>query len=164
MVHPWVVARSRDALEVLEVDEAAALRRQKMPAEVVREVLADPRPYGEIAHDYGVSYQTVAQIKARRLYAHVSFAGDIPRGTRSGDAGKVAEIYLSPGSSRAIAARHGVSEHTVRRIKQGLAYTRVTRDLTPPLSARETVRAELRALKARYDDERAALLAKLGDA
>lgn len=165
MLHPWVIARSDDALEVMDAWEAAALRRQKMPPEVVRSILADPRAYGVIAEECRVPYQMVAQIKSRRVYAHVPYDGEIPRGARGGglDPRTARNIFLDPATPREIAARHGVSVGVVRQIKQRVAHAHATRDMTPPPpSTRETLRAELRALKARYDTERAALLAKLG--
>lgn len=156
-MHPWIIARTPGAREVMEAGDIAALRRQKMPPEVVQALLADARAYDVIAKAYGVTYQMVAQIKTRRLYAHVPYEGEIPRGARA-DAAAVREIFLDPSPAREIAARHGVSLSVVRQIKQRVSHERVTRNLIAPPSGHETLRAEVRAMKERHKAELTALL------
>jgi hypothetical protein len=156
-MHPWIVARTPGAWDVMEAADIVALRRQKMPPDVVQALLADARAYDVIAEAYGVSYQMVAQIKTRRLYAHVSYEGEIPRGARA-DAATVREIFLDPSPAREIAARHGVSLNVVRQIKQRVSHERVTRNLVAPQSGPGTFRGEVRAMKERHKVELAALL------
>lgn len=169
MRHPWVLARAPNAQDFLEVAEIADLRRRKMPPEVVQAVLADARPYGEIAAAYNVNYQMVAAIKGRRLYAHVPFEGEIPRGSRSAlSAETVQAIYLDPAAPREVAHRHGVSVSTAQQIRQGRIHADVTRGLPSPsamlraLDARHA--SERAALGARHAAERASLRARLGAA
>jgi len=159
-MHPWIIARTPGAREVMEAGDIAALRRQKMPPEVVQALLADARAYDVIAKEYGVSYQMVAQIKTRRLYAHVPYEGEVPRGARGGgaDAATVREIFLDPSPAREIALRHGVSLNVVRQIKQRITHEHATRNLVAPQSAFETLRAEVRAMKERHKVELTALL------
>jgi hypothetical protein len=159
-MHPWIIARTPGAREVMEAGDIAALRRQKMPPEVVQALLADARAYDVIAKAYGVTYQMVAQIKTRRLYAHVPYEGEIPRGARGGgaDAATVREIFLDPSPAREIALRHGVSLNVVRQIKQRVSHESVTRNLIAPPSGHETLRAEVRAMKERHKAELTALL------
>lgn len=150
-MHPWVIARARDARDFLDADEIAAWRRQKMPADVVQSILADARPYDEIAVAHNVSYQMIAQIKSRRLYGHVPFDGAVPRGSRSLlSAETVRAVYLDPATAREAAKRHGVSLATVQQIRQGRTHAEVTRGLTSP-------RATLQALDATYAGERSVL-------
>ena len=156
-MHPWIIARTPGAWDVMEAADIVALRRQKMPPEVVQALLADARVYDVIAKEYGVSYQMVAQIKTRRLYAHVPYEGEIPRGARA-DAATVREIFLDPSPAREIAARHGVSLNVVRQIKQRVSHERVTRNLVAPQSGPDTFRGEVRAMKERHKVELAALL------
>ena len=159
-MHPWIIARTPGAREVMEAADIAALRRQKIPSEVVRALLADARVYDVIAKEYGVSYQMVAQIKTRRLYAHVPYEGDIPRGAAGGrvDGATARDIFLDPSPAREIAARRGVSLSVVRQIKQRISHKRVTRNLVAPPSEYETLRADARAMKERHKAELAALL------
>lgn len=56
----------------------SAKRRVFTPDEV-RSILADARPYGEIAVDYGTWKHVVAAVKWRRTYRHVDFDGVIVR-------------------------------------------------------------------------------------
>lgn len=166
MLHPWVVARAPDARDFLEAAEIADWRRRKMPPEVVQAVLADARPYGEIAAACNVNYQMVAAIKGRRLYAHVPFDGEVPRGSRSAlSAETVRAIYLDPTTTREAAQRHGVSLSTAQQIRQGRIHVDVTRGLPSPsamLRALDARHARERAdLGSRHAAERAALLARL---
>ena len=148
VLHPWIVSRAPNARDFLEAAEIADWRRRKMPPEVVQVVLADARPYGEIAAACNVGYQTVAAIKARRLYAHVPFAGEVPRGSRSAlSAETVRAVYLDPATTREAAQRHGVSLSRARQIRQGRIGVDITHGLTSPSAAR-------RALDARHARER----------
>ena len=159
-MHPWIIARSPGAGEVMEAADIAALRRQRMPPDVVREVLADPRPYMEIAKMCRVTYQTIALIKSRRLHGEVSFEGEIPRGTRRGDE-KARAIFLDPDDNGTAATKYGVSYTVVTNIRRRRSHETVTRGLTPPLRSRAPRQETLQEMEARHATERAALLRKM---
>lgn len=159
MTHPWVIARSKDALEILEAFEAAALLQQRrMPDEVVRELLADPRPYDEIAAAFGIGYQMVSQIKNRRAYATVPFEGVIPRGARDLlDVERARQIYLDPSDHRTASEKYGVTYATVMNIRNRRTHAALTKGLTPP-QRRNAARTETPAeMEARHAAERATL-------
>lgn len=125
-MHPWIIARSPGAGEVMEASDIAALLKQRMPPDAVREVLADARPYREIAEACGMTYQAIAMIKSRRLHADVAFEGDIPRGARQSlDPEVVRGVLADPRAYDEIAAGYGLSYQMVLHIKNRRVGARV---------------------------------------
>lgn len=161
-MHPWVIARTPGAGEVMEAGDIAALRRQKMPPDVVREVLADARSYQEIAEACGVPYQTVAQIKARRLYGDVPFEGEIPRGARQALKPEVVRgILADPRVYDEIAASYGLSYQMVAHIKSRRIGARVLFEGAIPRGSRRDDDEKVRAIYLDPDDH-ATAAAKYG--
>ena len=125
-MHPWIIARSPGAGEVMEASDIAALLKQRMPPDAVREVLADARPYREIAEACGMTYQAIALIKSRRLHGDVVYTGDIPRGARQSlDPEVVKGILADPRAYDEIAAGYGLSYQMVLHIKNRRVGARV---------------------------------------
>jgi len=55
------------------------MKRRVFSNDEVRSILADVRPYGEIAMSHGTWKHTIADIKWRRTYRRVPFDGVIIR-------------------------------------------------------------------------------------
>jgi uncharacterized protein YerC len=82
-------------------------------------IIADRRPYGEIAAEYGVSKRVISDIKQGRTWKHLD-RSNVVRGHRS----KVTEamaiaIIPDPHSQIVIAREYGIGEATVNGIKNG---------------------------------------------
>ena len=135
--------------------------RQTLKPEVVKGILADPRPYDEIAEAYGLSYQKVLHIKHRRVGARVPFEGEIPRGSRRDDDEKVRAIYLDPDDHATAAAKYGVTYTMVVNIRQRRSHAMVTKGLVPSQRSRALRQETLQELEARHAAEKAALLRKM---
>lgn len=166
MVHPWIMARARDARDFIDASEIVAWRRKKMPDEVVTAILSDARPYSEIAAACNISYQMVAQIKTRRLYGHVPFEGSIPRGARATMSPEtVRAVFLDSDTVLDSARKHGVSAAKVMQIRQRRTHGDITAGLVSPRAALrvlDTRHASERAeMSIRHANERAALFAKM---
>ena len=106
-VELWKLARRDPAAARRMFDDVPSTR--KLPPAVVQAMLADLRPYREIAADFGVSYDTVQSVKLRRTHARVPFAGE--------PALDGARAALEP-----LAAKYGVS---LRQLIVGLWKSRV---------------------------------------
>ena len=106
-VELWKLARRDPAAARRMIDDVPSTR--KLPPAVVQAMLADLRPYREIAADFGVSYDTVQSVKLRRTHARVPFAGE--------PALDGARAALEP-----LAAKYGIS---LRQLIVGLWKSRV---------------------------------------
>jgi len=95
--------------------------------EQVLAIRRDPRPHTEIAVDYGVTAQTIRDVKTRRSWAHLD--GEIVKSIRVGNRGEksyaakitaadVREIRTSSLSGKELAQRYGVSPQSITDIRK----------------------------------------------
>lgn len=99
----------------------------------VREILADPRTYGELGAIYGVSAGTIGSIKARASWAHVD--APLVKGSNRGHARRgvsdkltpaiIREIRASTERGRDLAARFGISPQSVTDIRKRRSWKHV---------------------------------------
>lgn len=109
----------------MSLEEIKVLHQQRMPAEIVCEILADPRPYREIENDYGVPRHVISGIKNRKLHADVEYDGVIgrpPRGGYSLSPQEVRAIRAAKGHYKSIAHTMGVAEQVVYDIRRKRRY------------------------------------------
>jgi hypothetical protein len=98
----------------------------KLSDRAALEILSDPRPYSQIAADYGVTPSTVASMKNRQSWRHLQV--DVVKGShrgahRRGASDKLTEqdvrqIRASPDAGKELAARYGVSPQTICGIRK----------------------------------------------
>jgi hypothetical protein len=101
----------------------------------VREILADSRPYAEIAHAYSVKMTTISSIKNRVSWAHikVDHAPRAKRGSGAGNRGNstritpdaVREIRTSEAMGKDLAVKFGVSAQLITNIKKRRCWAHV---------------------------------------
>lgn len=98
----------------------------KLDEDTVEAILADPRKHEEIAADYGISTGPIVEIKAGRIWRHITNGRTDRRGAPQGH--KVGGSKLTEGCIQAIradkraqwkiAADYGVCQMTISFIKQ----------------------------------------------
>lgn len=116
--------------------QAGALsHRAKLTEEDALAILGDPRPYSQIAAEYGVKMTTVSSIKNRVSWSHLQVESipKNPRGSGSGNRGKsdritpdiVREIRASAASGKELAAKFRVSPQLITAIRKGTRWAHV---------------------------------------
>lgn len=102
--------------------------------EQARAILADPRPYAQIAADYGVAAPTIGSIKSRKSWAHIEVDHVVkgPRiSPRRGKGSKVTEaivkeILASSKAGKDLADQFGISRQLVCNIQKRRIWAHVT--------------------------------------
>lgn len=105
----------------------------KLDNDQAQAIILDPRPYIEVAADYGVSVHTVSGIKNGRRWSHLDHtdAAVAPR-VRKGSQLKITDeqaqaIIEDPRGARVIAEEYGISAYSVSRIKKGEIFPHLDR-------------------------------------
>lgn len=109
--------------------------KAKLTEDQARAILADPRPYPEIAHAYGVATNTISSVKNRVSWAHLE-VDHIPknkRGSGKGNRGSstritpeiVREIRTSESLGKDLALKFGVSQQLITAIKKRRCWAHV---------------------------------------
>lgn len=100
----------------------------KLTEAQARSILLDPRPYRDIARDYGIAYSTVGSIKQRESWEHVEVAA-VARSKKTGARGvdkwsthlteaDIREIRLGALSGKELAEKFSVSPQTICDIQK----------------------------------------------
>jgi hypothetical protein len=105
----------------------------KLTEDDVLAILNDPRPYASIAADHGVASSTIASLKNRRAWRHLStpIAKGSHRGVHRRGASNllteqdVREIRSSSESGAHLAGRYGVSQQTICDIRKRRSWKHV---------------------------------------
>jgi hypothetical protein len=109
--------------------------RAKISEEQASQIRADPRPYAQIAADYGIKASTIGSIKNGESWAHLEepiVKNPHPRvGNRRGKGTKltaeiVRAIKSSTESGKVLAARYGVSTGLICNILKGRTWAHVS--------------------------------------
>lgn len=109
--------------------------KAKLTEAQVRAVLADPRPFTTIAHEFGITRMTVSDIKRRVSWQHITdvVVPPKPRQTspRKGKSDRVTpdivrEIRASSEPGKALAERYGISQQHISGIRKGRGWAHVT--------------------------------------
>ncbi len=109
--------------------------RARITEEEAKLILADPRPYAQIAADYGIEASTVSSVKNRQSWAHLevpAVKNPHPRANnRRGKGTKLTEeivrqIKSSTESGKVLAARYGVSTGLICNILKGRTWAHVS--------------------------------------
>ena len=129
--HDDMVAKGRRRTEV----RGELASRAKLTEDQVRAILADPRPYAQIAADYGVASPTITSVKNRDSWAHVEVhhVAKNKRGSGSGHRGKstritpdiVRDIRASAEMGKDLAAKYNVSKQLITAIRKRRAWAHV---------------------------------------
>ena len=138
--HLWLGSAKDNVLDMdrknrrnVRLGELAA--RSILTEEQVKTILSDPRPYSQIAADYGVAAPTIGSIKNRESWVHVECdrIAKNKRGSGAGHRGKsdritpdiVREIRTSEESGRTLAAKYRVSPQLITAIKKRRVWAHV---------------------------------------
>lgn len=101
-----------------------------------RDILNDPRPHTQIAHQYGVSVQTISSLKTRVSWGHLGKAKGVKAKRVSPRKGVSASGKITPEIVRAIrassergidlAARYGTTQQTITDIRHRRSWAHIT--------------------------------------
>jgi hypothetical protein len=128
--HDDMVAKGRRRSQAGE-----ASHRAKVTEEQARAILADARPYSEIAAAYGLKISSVSSIKNRVSWSHLKVSNIVKnrRGSGSGNRGKseritpeiVREIRSSEESGKSLAEKYSVSQQLITAIRKRTRWAHV---------------------------------------
>lgn len=97
----------------------------KLTEQQVLEIYADQRRQVDIAAEYGCAQTLVSKIKRGEFWSHVTgHAGNVPRPRLEVET--VLSIYRDKRPNSALAQAYGVSLSTVKKIKNGTAWAKIT--------------------------------------
>ena len=119
----------------------------KLTEDAALAILDSKEPHAALAQRYGISTTVVSGIQHRRLWKHLSSHRETPvvdlrfssrssSGTSNPNATltdeAVLEIFDSPEQAAAVAQKHGVTASTIWGIRNGRAWTHVTKNRPKP--------------------------------
>lgn len=123
------IAKNRHNIPRGELAPKAILTEEQATA-----ILVDPRPYAQMAADYGVAASTIGSVKSRHSWAHLEVEKVVKGPRISGKKGKgskvneaiVKEILASSKAGKDLAEQFGISRQLVCNIQKRRIWAHVT--------------------------------------